>query len=143
MNSPLAFSSRIKTITSGRHGACCDEAGTLSAVYVSSELVALSGPVEPVLDRLPGFVISIDHFELGERNRQTFPVPAHHDEHLVLALLFGRHADHLDLISSLQWGDGSPGSTPGEKGEVELPFDIVVPTQYPFLLIENNHDNVQ
>src|SRR5829696_6355389 len=31
---------------------------------VSSELVALLAPVEPIFDRLPGLVIGRDHFEL-------------------------------------------------------------------------------
>src|SRR5215211_4358732 len=102
---------------------------------VSSEVVALSAPVEPVFDCLPGFVISIDHFELGERNRQTFLIPAHYDEHLVFAFLHGSHADHFDLISYLQGGGGSSGGTPGEEGEVELPFEVVVLTYGPFLLV--------
>src|SRR5215210_511617 len=116
--------------------------GVLSGAAIGSELVALSAPIEPVFDRLPSFVISIDHFKLRERNCQTFSIPAHYDEHLMLAFLFGRHADHLDLVSYLQGGDGSSGSTPGEKGEVELPFKVVVPTHSPFLFVVGIDDDL-
>ena len=68
----------------------------------NSELVALLGPVEPVFYRLPGFVVGIDNFELGEGYRQFFLVPVHLDEHIVLAILYGSHADDLDLFSHLQ-----------------------------------------
>src|SRR5215203_1871319 len=143
MNSPLAFSPLHQNYhTSARHRVCSDEMPGAQRRGLDSELVALSAPVEPVFDRLSSFVISIEHFKLGERNRQTFPIPAHYDEHLMLAFLFGRHADHLDLVSYLQGGDGSSGSTPGEKGEVELPFKIVVPTHSPFLFVVGIDDDL-
>ena len=109
---------------------------------VSSELVALLAPVEPIFDRLPGLVISTDHFELGERDRQLKTLPVHLDEHLELAFLHGSHAGHLDLISYLQGGDGSPGSAPGEEREVELPFEVVVSTYGPFLLVVSIDDDL-
>src|SRR5215216_3378345 len=108
----------------------------------NSELVALLDPVEPVFYRLPGFLIGIDHFELGERNRQTLLIPVHLDEHIVLAILYGSHADDLDLFSHLQRRGGSFGSTPGEEGEVELPFKVVVPAYSSFFFVVGIDDGL-
>src|SRR5215218_1652419 len=109
---------------------------------VSSELVALLAPVEPVLDRLPGFVVGIDDFELRERNRQFVLVPVHLDEHIVLAFLHGCHADHLDLFSHLQRRGGSPGSTPCKEGEVDFHFEVVIPAYGPFLFVVGIDDGL-
>src|SRR5215217_208497 len=109
---------------------------------VSSELIALLAPVEPIFDRLPGLVIGRDHFELGEWNRQFYFVPVHLDEHIVFAILYGCHADHLDLVSHLQRRGGSPGSTPCKEGEVDFHFDVVISAYDPFLFVVGIDDGL-
>jgi hypothetical protein len=76
------------------------------------------------------------------RKHQALPLPAHHDEHPVLAFLFGRHAEHLDLASFLKVGDGSPRRTSSKEGKGELTFEVVIPTHRPFLLVVGIDDDL-
>src|SRR5262245_26744024 len=92
-----------------------------------SELVALADPVAPVLDRLRGLLVDVDAGELRERHRQRPAVPVRPDEHLVLALLLGRHPDDLDLIARPERRDRALGQAAGPEGKGEVPLEVVVP----------------
>src|SRR5215207_5768040 len=94
----------------------------------SSQLVTLSHPIMPILDRLAGLLIHHDALELCQGNRKgSAAFPADQDEHLVLALRFRGHPDDLDLVADAQRRDAALGDAPGRKREAQLVLEGVVP----------------
>src|SRR5262249_10136196 len=73
-----------------------------------------------------------DALELDQRDPERAALPAAQDEHLVHAIVLGRHPDDLHFLADTQRRDGPFGDAAGLKREVHGAFEVVIPAHRLF-----------
>src|SRR5271157_3750058 len=108
-----------------------------------SDLIPHLDPVVPVINRLLGLVISVDHLQLRQRHRQgPLVFPWRLDKHLFLTLVLRCHANDLHLVPDPQGRDRPLADAAGQEWEGQLILKVVVPAHRPLLLVVGIHNDL-